>query len=146
MHELGIITGVVQSAEVEAVKNGASKVISVVLAVGEMSEAFEDSLQFSYEILCPGTMLEGSTLEIISVPPKAYVWTAALNLFTNVMSACAHNALVPIQNLLKVETYLLNLSRSKTHKDNFPTFDSITNTRSQNVKTYRTKPICICKK
>ena len=71
MHELGIITGVVQSAEVEEAKNGASKVISVVLAVGEMSEAFEDSLQFSYEILCPGTMLEGSTLEIITVPPKS---------------------------------------------------------------------------
>ena len=71
MHELGIITGVVQSAEVEAAKNGASKVIAVVLAVGEMTEAFEDSLRFSYEILCPGTMLEGSTLEIVNVPPKS---------------------------------------------------------------------------
>ena len=52
MHELGIMTGVVESVSSAARANGATRVLKVSLSVGEMTEAIEDALQFAFEVLC----------------------------------------------------------------------------------------------
>lgn len=72
MHELGIMTGVVESVTQAARANGASKVVKVSLAVGVMTEAVEDALQFAFEVLCETEpLLEGAQLEITMVEPKS---------------------------------------------------------------------------
>ena len=69
MHELGIMTGVLESAE-EAAKNaGADKVLKISLSVGVMTEAIEDVLRFAFDALSEGTIFEGCVLEITMIQP-----------------------------------------------------------------------------
>ena len=51
MHELGIMTGVMESVESVAREAGAERVLKVSLQVGVMTEAIEDALQFAFEAL-----------------------------------------------------------------------------------------------
>lgn len=51
MHELGIMTGVFDSARQAAEGAQALKVTSVALRVGEMTEAIPDALHFAFEAL-----------------------------------------------------------------------------------------------
>ena len=46
MHELGIMTGVMESVEEAARNAGATKVLEIDLSVGVMTEAVEDALRF----------------------------------------------------------------------------------------------------
>ena len=71
MHELGIMTGVMEAVEKSAVQAGATKVLKVTLSIGEMTEAIEDSLRFAFEVLTEGTMSEGAELEINMVAPRS---------------------------------------------------------------------------
>ena len=43
MHELGIMTGVMEAVEKSVVQAGATKVLKVTLSIGEMTEAIEGS-------------------------------------------------------------------------------------------------------
>lgn len=72
MHELGIMTGVVESVTQAAQANGAQKVLTVSLSVGRMTEAIEDALHFAFEALTDRDPLyEGVKLEITMVEPKS---------------------------------------------------------------------------
>lgn len=72
MHELGIMTGVIDSARSAATDAGADKLLSITLSVGEMTEAIEDALQFAFEALCEDDpFLAGATLEVNMVRPKS---------------------------------------------------------------------------
>ena len=72
MHELGIMTGVVDSVSSAARSNGATRVLKVSLSVGEMTEAIEDALQFAFEVLCETEpLLKDAKLEITMVEPKS---------------------------------------------------------------------------
>ena len=51
MHELGIMTSVLDTVENAAVDAGATRVISINLRIGEMTEAIEDALVFAFEAL-----------------------------------------------------------------------------------------------
>lgn len=51
MHELGIMTSVLDAVEQAADDAGATRVISVNLKIGEMTEAIEDALVFAFEAL-----------------------------------------------------------------------------------------------
>ena len=51
MHELGIMTGVLDAAEKAARAAGATKLLKVSLSIGEMTEAIEDALVFAWEAL-----------------------------------------------------------------------------------------------
>lgn len=57
MHELGIMTGVMDAVEKSAREAGATQVLEVTLSVGEMTEAIEDALQFAFEVLSEGSDL-----------------------------------------------------------------------------------------
>lgn len=72
MHELGIMTGVVEVATSAAKDAGATKIFSITMLVGEMTEAIEDALHFSFEVLAEGDpLLEGCQLEVKMVSPKS---------------------------------------------------------------------------
>lgn len=71
MHELGIMTGVMDAVETSARQAGANKVIKVSLSVGVMTESVEEALSFAFEALSGGTMCEGAELVITMVQPKS---------------------------------------------------------------------------
>lgn len=72
MHELGIMTGVVESVTTAARANGADKVLEVSLSVGRMTEAIEDALQFAFEALTErDPLMEGAKLNITMIEPKS---------------------------------------------------------------------------
>lgn len=71
MHELGIMTGVMDAVEKSAKDAGATSVLKVSLSVGEMTEAIEDALRFAFEALSEGTMCENAQLDIKMIRPKS---------------------------------------------------------------------------
>lgn len=71
MHELGIMTGVMDAVAKTAEEAGALKVLKVTLSVGVMTEAIEDALQFAFEALSEGTLCEGAELVINMVQPRS---------------------------------------------------------------------------
>lgn len=72
MHELGIMTGVVESAKEAAIGAGATRLLKVTLSVGEMTEAVETALQFAFEALTEDDpFTQGAELEVNMVRPKS---------------------------------------------------------------------------
>jgi hydrogenase nickel incorporation protein HypA/HybF len=72
MHELGIMTGVMESAEKAARDAGANGVLKVSLQVGVMTEAIEDALQFAFEALQEANdYFKDAKLEVEMIQPKS---------------------------------------------------------------------------
>lgn len=74
MHELGIMTGVLDSVCESAKQVGAERVLSVSLSVGEMTECIHEALQFAFEALreLPEYGLcESAELEINMIAPRS---------------------------------------------------------------------------
>lgn len=71
MHELGIMTGVMDAVTKSAEEAGADKVLKVTLSVGEMTECIRDALEFAFEALSENTMCEGAELVINMIKPKS---------------------------------------------------------------------------
>ncbi len=71
MHELGIMTSVMEAIEASAKNAGATRVLKVTLTVGEMTEAVEDALRFAFEALSQGTISEGAEFEVVMIKPKS---------------------------------------------------------------------------
>ncbi len=74
MHELGIIQSAVGMAVETARAQGATQVHVLRMRVGALSGVVPDALQFAFEFACQGTMAEGATLEIETIP--ATCWCA----------------------------------------------------------------------
>lgn len=51
MHELGLVSGILECAIKTAREAGASRVVSVSLRIGDMAEVNEESMSFAWEIL-----------------------------------------------------------------------------------------------
>ena len=68
MHELGITQSIVEIAEKTARDEGAEKVLSVTIEIGELSGVIPDAVEFCYEACVQETLLEGSKLEINFIP------------------------------------------------------------------------------
>lgn len=71
MHELGIMTGVMDAVTKSAQEAGAEKVLKITLSVGVMTEAIEDALQFAFEALSEGTICEGAEFVVNMVQPRS---------------------------------------------------------------------------
>lgn len=69
MHELGIMTGVMESVEDAARDAGAVRVLKVSLSVGVMTEAIEDALRFAFDALKEGMVVEDAELDITMIEP-----------------------------------------------------------------------------
>ena len=71
MHEMGIIAGVLGAVNASAEQAGATKVLTVNLRIGVMTEAIADALQFAFEVLSEDTLCEGAELAIQMVEPTS---------------------------------------------------------------------------
>ncbi len=63
MHEFSIMTYLLDAVEEQAVQLGARRVLAINLLLGERS-GIDDSLLFYFDQLTPGTVAEGSQLNI----------------------------------------------------------------------------------
>lgn len=72
MHEFGIVSSVLETVMDCASRARATKVLAVTLRVGDLVQAQEDSLLFSYEILTEDTIAQGSNLIIEQVKPRSH--------------------------------------------------------------------------
>jgi hydrogenase nickel incorporation protein HypA/HybF len=70
MHELSLAQALVETIIGVLAENGAKQATRVVLAVGAMSGAVPDALEFAFEIASKNTPAEGAKLEIQSIPLK----------------------------------------------------------------------------
>jgi hydrogenase nickel incorporation protein HypA/HybF len=68
MHELSIALSMIEMAEEKALRLGGKRVSALHLKLGPLSGVVKEALEFSYEIACQGTTLEGSKLIIEDVP------------------------------------------------------------------------------
>ena len=68
MHELSIVSSVVDSVTESLAAYPGARVLEVRLRVGVLASVIEDSLQFCYGIATEGTPLAGSRLVVNSVP------------------------------------------------------------------------------
>jgi hydrogenase nickel incorporation protein HypA/HybF len=64
MHEVSVMSGVVESVLKELEKHDVLRVEEVVLTLGELTFLGEEQLQFAYEIITRDTLLNGSKLVI----------------------------------------------------------------------------------
>ena len=71
MHEMGIISGVLDAVIQSADQAEAQRVTEVTLRIGRMTEAIPDALQFAFEALSEGTICEGATLTVEMVEPRS---------------------------------------------------------------------------
>ena len=68
MHELSIVSSIVESVTESLEAYPGARVVEVRLKVGALSAVVEDSLQFCFGIATEGTPLEGSRLVVKTVP------------------------------------------------------------------------------
>lgn len=72
MHELGIMTGVMDAVTKSAHDAGADKVLKVTLSVGEMTECIQDALEFAFEALTgDDPFVRDAELTINMIKPKS---------------------------------------------------------------------------
>ena len=72
MHELGIMTGVMDAVTKSAHDAGADKVLKVTLSVGEMTECIQDALEFAFEALAEDDpFVRDAELTINMIKPKS---------------------------------------------------------------------------
>lgn len=70
MHELSIMTHLLEQVETEAGRAGARAVREIDLVIGERLGVVDDSLQFCFELLSAGTIAEGAALRVRKVPMR----------------------------------------------------------------------------
>src|SRR5215467_5494712 len=72
MHELSIALSMIEMASEEVDRRGGGRVTALHLKLGSLSGVVKEALEFSYEVACEGTALEGSQLIIEAVPVKIH--------------------------------------------------------------------------
>jgi hydrogenase nickel incorporation protein HypA/HybF len=64
MHEMSIMSYLLEAVEQEAERVGARKVVGINLVIGERASVIDDSLLFCFDMLTPGTVVEGAQVHI----------------------------------------------------------------------------------
>lgn len=75
MHELSIVSSVVESVTESLAAYPGARVLEVRLRVGALASVVEDSLQFCYGIAIEGTPLAGSRLVVNTIPVTVHCET-----------------------------------------------------------------------
>ena len=71
MHEMSIITGVLEAVSASAEQAGATSVLAITLRIGDMTEVVDEALDFAFEVLTEGTPCEGAKLVVNKVHPRS---------------------------------------------------------------------------
>ena len=72
MHELSIANSLVEIATEHAQTHAANAVTSITLRIGALSCVHKSALEFSFELVTNGTILEGARLQFIDVPVTVF--------------------------------------------------------------------------
>ena len=70
MHELSIAMGIINIAEEQAVKAGATTVDEIEIEVGALAGVVIDALEFAFDVAVRDTILEGATMRIVTIPAR----------------------------------------------------------------------------
>jgi hydrogenase nickel incorporation protein HypA/HybF len=75
MHELSVMSSLLDVAEEHAREAGARKVLALYVVVGERSSFVDDSLLFYFDALSQGRLAEGAKLHIRRTPMRFFCAT-----------------------------------------------------------------------
>jgi hydrogenase nickel incorporation protein HypA/HybF len=64
MHELSVMSYLLETVQAEAAERGARKILAVNLVMGDRASVVDDSLLFYFDLLAPGTLAEGAQLNV----------------------------------------------------------------------------------
>jgi hydrogenase nickel incorporation protein HypA/HybF len=70
MHEMSVMSYLLEAVEQEAGRIGARKVVGIDLVIGERTSVIDDSLLFCFDLLTPGTVAEGARIHIRRTPMR----------------------------------------------------------------------------
>jgi len=70
MHELSITQNILNIVNEHAQRASAQRITIINLVVGELTGFVDDSIQFYFDMLSPGTLSEGAKLAIRRVPAR----------------------------------------------------------------------------
>ena len=70
MHELSITQNILNIVTEHAKRANAQKVTVIHLVVGQLTGFIDDSIQFYFDLLSPGSMAEGARLDIERIPAE----------------------------------------------------------------------------
>lgn len=71
LHEMSIISGVLDAVVPSAERAGAERVLGITLRIGDMTEVVDEALEFAFEALTEGTLCEGAELVVHKVHPRS---------------------------------------------------------------------------
>jgi hydrogenase nickel incorporation protein HypA/HybF len=70
VHELAITEEILRIAVEHAERAGATRIVDINLVIGELSSVVDDSVQFYFDFISPGTVAEGAELHFRRVPAR----------------------------------------------------------------------------
>ena len=71
MHEMSIVASVLDAVNASAIQAGATRVLSISLSIGDMTQVVDEAFAFAFEALTEGTMCEGAELVVNKVHPRS---------------------------------------------------------------------------
>lgn len=71
MHEMSIVSSVVDVVVDYAEKNAAEKVLGITLVVGELHDVVDDLMEACFQSLAKGTVAQSAWLKMVKVPMRA---------------------------------------------------------------------------
>jgi hydrogenase nickel incorporation protein HypA/HybF len=99
MHELSIAQNIVETLERTARQNNATRVVSAVLKLGELTCIEPETLTFAFEVTAKGTAAEGCRLDIVRVPLRLRCdtcsWEGEMSMEASHCPSCAGETFKP---------------------------------------------------
>ena len=93
MHELGLMTGVMDAAVEAAREAGATRLLGVKVSIGEATEAVEDALVFAFEALAESDpFTQGAKLGLTMIRPRSVCLECATSSSTTSTTASVPSA------------------------------------------------------
>ena len=74
MHEVSVVTSLVDAVIAELQKYNVIKVNSVTVVIGDLTNLGEEQMSFAYDIVTQGTILEGSEFIVEHEPIELECW------------------------------------------------------------------------
>ena len=101
MHEMSIALSMIEQITQTAENHGGGRVEIVHLKIGVLSGVDSEALRFAYEMASEGTQLEGSRLEIESVPLLVYCPQCASTHEPGILEVFCPRCVTPAQEILQ---------------------------------------------
>jgi len=70
MHELTIITDILETAKQAARENNLKKINKIYLKIGKLQQVVPEMLEFSFQVVSRDTIAQGAALKIETIPIK----------------------------------------------------------------------------